>query len=159
MTFRCQACRRYIRGAPYRRIGLGAVCSETCATLLATRPRHARPTEAIDRPRSRTPAIHHAPGIPPATRRCVAERDKRCRYCGKRADLHLHHIVYRSSGGSHDETNLIVLCGDHHAFVHQNKRVWQPILQKYIRMFYDEHRQLFLLDIKRNEDSTEKWGR
>ena len=43
-----------------------------------------------------------------------------CR-CATYVDL--HHIRFRSDGGRHDEYNLVVLCGAHHAAVHRG-RLW-----------------------------------
>jgi 5-methylcytosine-specific restriction endonuclease McrA len=36
-----------------------------------------------------------------------------CKICGKRA-VNLHHIIYRSQGGTDDPSNLIPLCYQHH---------------------------------------------
>lgn len=77
------------------------------------------------------------------------ERDRRCRYCGTRANLDVHHIEYRSQGGNDDRHNLIALCRTHHDLVHTNKGLWQPVLRAYIWLLYVENRRLFLLDIKR----------
>ncbi|OQW92645.1 MAG: hypothetical protein BWK78_01075, partial [Thiotrichaceae bacterium IS1] len=35
--------------------------------------------------------------------------------------MHVHHIVYRSSGGTDAPSNLITLCEKHHALVHKNR--------------------------------------
>lgn len=45
-----------------------------------------------------------------------------CQQC-KKSNVHLevHHIVYRSNGGSDDESNLITLCEDCHHKLHQGK--------------------------------------
>lgn len=77
------------------------------------------------------------------------ERDQRCRYCGTRRNLHVHHIDYKSQGGNNDLHNLIALCVEHHDLVHTNKGLWQPLLRAYIWLLYIESRRLFLLDIKR----------
>ena len=78
------------------------------------------------------------------------ERDRRCRYCGTVRNLHVHHIDYRSQGGTHDLHNLIVLCKRHHDLVHTDKGVWQPVLRAYIWLLYIEGRAMFLLDVKRS---------
>jgi 5-methylcytosine-specific restriction endonuclease McrA len=102
--------------------------------------------------------LNHRAGKRPATTSSVTDltrhkvlvRDRhRCRYCGTTNSLHLHHIDYRSQGGSHDEHNLIVLCNTHHDLVHTDKGVWQPILRAYIWLVYVEGRRLFLLDVNR----------
>jgi len=38
--------------------------------------------------------------------------------CTKRAQLHAHHIVYRSHGGPDDRWNLVTVCLRHHAMIH-----------------------------------------
>ena len=44
-----------------------------------------------------------------------------CCICGTKENLHHHHITPRHCGGSDDETNLITLCGIHHAWIHGMK--------------------------------------
>ena len=56
-------------------------------------------------------------------REAILNRDGyACQICGKKhARLEVHHIVFRSQGGTDDETNLITLCEDCHAGVHSGK--------------------------------------
>jgi len=44
-----------------------------------------------------------------------------CQRCGRYAkgDLHLHHIRPVKLGGSHNESNLLVLCSDCHFNIHR----------------------------------------
>lgn len=54
-------------------------------------------------------------------RRVVLERDhEQCVACGRGGEniLQLHHLVYRSQGGTHTEENLATLCRDCHDDVH-----------------------------------------
>lgn len=139
MPYRCQGCRSYQRGTPFRRLGLGGVCSDECARLAASRARH--------------PAQPANP-IPADTHRAVLERDSGCRYCGTRIGLHVHHINYRSQGVDHSETNLVALCHRHHELVHSDKRYWQPVLHAYITTLYTTGRKLYLRDIDRQIDHT-----
>src|SRR6185503_3793273 len=67
---------------------------------------------------ARTPATD---AIPRRIRRAVRARDlNTCRWpgCTNSAHLHVHHIVYRSRGGRHLMTNLVLLCPQHHIVVH-----------------------------------------
>ena len=41
-----------------------------------------------------------------------------CVACGIRKQLHHHHLVPKSRGGSNDQTNLITLCVDCHSKIH-----------------------------------------
>jgi len=61
--------------------------------------------------------------IPPATRRAVLVRDHgTCQVpgCKSRSHLELHHIRFRSNGGTHDPDNLTTLCWAHHSMVHKD---------------------------------------
>ena len=62
--------------------------------------------------------------IPPAVRRQVVLRDRRCCRvpgCRNATFVDVHHIIARSQGGGHDADNLIVLCSAHHRAVHEGK--------------------------------------
>jgi len=51
--------------------------------------------------------------------RTVFERDGwRCQQCGARNDLHVHHKVFRSHGGTDSADNLILLCACCHRALH-----------------------------------------
>jgi hypothetical protein len=61
--------------------------------------------------------------IPLETRDVVLERDGcQCRFpgCSMRCHLEIHHIVFRSRGGSHTPENLVTLCSSHHGLIHQH---------------------------------------
>ena len=55
----------------------------------------------------------------------VLHRDKyTCQICGKKhTRLEVHHIIYRSQGGTDDEDNLITLCEDCHEKIHNGELV------------------------------------
>lgn len=61
----------------------------------------------------------------------------------------MHHILYRSQGGPGEDRNLISLCRTHHAACHADKRRWQPVLQRVMDLFYDEHRSVTVLQAAR----------
>jgi 5-methylcytosine-specific restriction endonuclease McrA len=46
---------------------------------------------------------------------------KKCANCHAETDLHLHHIVPLSNGGTNNPTNLVFLCTDCHSKVHSAK--------------------------------------
>jgi hypothetical protein len=59
--------------------------------------------------------------IPKATRDFVWARDQgRCRVPGCRATRNLacHHVEFRSRGGDHDPTNIVLICDGHHKLLH-----------------------------------------
>lgn len=55
-----------------------------------------------------------------------------------KANLEVHHILYRSQGGGHDQENLITLCNTCHGRAHSNKKRYQPILLEAQRLHYQE---------------------
>ena len=51
--------------------------------------------------------------------RQVLERDSwRCQVCGRRQNLQVHHLQFRSQFGSDEEQNLITLCAECHGREH-----------------------------------------
>jgi len=59
--------------------------------------------------------------IPEPTRRKVFMRDKfQCAVPGCRSCryLDIHHVVFRSNGGGHELSNLVLLCDGHHKLLH-----------------------------------------
>lgn len=55
-------------------------------------------------------------------RKSALKRDGgRCRFCGLPA-TEVHHILYRSGGGSDEDANLISLCGHCHREAHAGRR-------------------------------------
>ena len=58
-------------------------------------------------------------------REAIIHRDNyTCQCCGKKnARVEVHHIIYRSNGGTDDESNLITLCESCHSDVHIGKLV------------------------------------
>jgi 5-methylcytosine-specific restriction endonuclease McrA len=61
--------------------------------------------------------------IPPEVREEVLKRDNyRCRRCGQELEgLTVHHVVYRSHGGTHDPENLVTLCWLDHRKIHDGE--------------------------------------
>lgn len=134
---RCAGCKDYFPAEDmYRTTRMQNFCSEEC--FWGDSRRHApqkrrRPTIAKKAP---------ANTIPPEVRKLVTSRDQSCRFCGTTNGLHLHHIVYRSQGGQHEVSNLILLCHEHHALVHSNKKRWFPVLRAYVWLQYTEGARL-----------------
>ncbi len=53
----------------------------------------------------------------------ILHRDEyKCQHCGKgQRELHVHHIVFRSNGGTDSPDNLITLCREHHEALHRGE--------------------------------------
>ena len=66
-------------------------------------------------------------------REAILNRDRYiCQICGKKhTRLEVHHIIYRSNGGTDDENNLITLCEDCHSGIHNGKVVLVKKIKKF----------------------------
>lgn len=49
----------------------------------------------------------------------------KCRECGSRENLHVHHIKERCKGGTNDINNLVTLCGGCHKEKHNGENVYK----------------------------------
>jgi hypothetical protein len=89
-------------GTPGRGVASAAAASQAAAGT-AVRPS----------PRARQ-------SIPPALRRAVLARDRRCRVpgCTHATFVDVHHLRPRSEGGRNEAANLLVLCSAHHRATH-----------------------------------------
>jgi hypothetical protein len=56
-------------------------------------------------------------------REAVISRDKCCTVCGKTSGLEVHHVIYRSKGGTDDMGNLVTLCKSCHAEKHKGEPI------------------------------------
>lgn len=122
MKVECKYCGEYVeREEAYRR-GLSSYCDWN----------HFLEKKREDQRAAAKRAAQSESVLPPQVRTSVLIRDKVCQLCGTNRDLHVHHIIYRSEGGTHDESNLITLCNDDHGLVHSDKQKFQPMLLKLI---------------------------
>jgi hypothetical protein len=63
-----------------------------------------------------------SPVVPPAIRRAVIARDRRCRFPGCERPhpwCESHHVVPWAKGGPTGLSNLLLLCRRHHGLVHE----------------------------------------
>jgi 5-methylcytosine-specific restriction endonuclease McrA len=89
--------------------------------------------------RRRVPKRKERGRIKPETYHKVYERDGGvCVICGRGIDLEMHHVIYRSRGGSGEEHNLVLLCKKHHQAAHRNSEV-RYRLEEHMRRLYPEH--------------------
>jgi len=73
-----------------------------------------------------------------AARKIVMALDGgRCRVCGTKYNLHVHHIVYRSEKQDDSVGNLITLCQKHHDLIHSNKKYYQPECKRIVALRED----------------------
>ena len=65
------------------------------------------------------PETRNEKPVPAETERKVLARYRRsCVICGRRGELHIHHLVFRSKGGGNELPNLAPCCPTCHASVH-----------------------------------------
>lgn len=70
----------------------------------------------------------------------IFERDRfRCRGCAKQAE-EIHHIIFRSQGGTDDEANLVAICRDCHDLAHGKRSGVLPAWVLQAMLFYDKFR-------------------
>jgi hypothetical protein len=140
---RCQGCHAFVpREEIYRDNGVGRVCSEECLKLLFQARRVKKSLDTAERKKQKKVAPRH---LDYPTRQEVRQRDgERCRWCGRNGSsgLQVHHIRYRSQGGSDHPSNLILLCQQHHEEAHSNKKRWQKVLLAANWMLYVEGERL-----------------
>ncbi len=77
--------------------------------------------------------------IPAAVRRAVLARDRgRCRVCGRRRYVDIHHLVPRSQGGAHSRANCVCACSHCHAALHEGTLRAEGDAESGLR-FFDDH--------------------
>lgn len=138
---RCLTCKNYVDKEDATKIGLSHVCSR-CG-ILSTYNRNQPKKKKAD--------------IPDALRSKILRLDKKkCRFCRSSSSLHLHHVIYRSEGGLHQESNLLTLCLSCHDIVHSDKRRYQRLCLGviWLRAFGDRQITVPRLEKRLDEDRT-----
>jgi hypothetical protein len=64
---------------------------------------------------------------PPLRRKVLARDGHRCRHCGSRRSLHVHHVRWRSKGGAIASPNLVTVCAKCHGLVHAGMLDVEPV--------------------------------
>lgn len=145
---RCVVCRGYCQ--PNEMVysqGMTNVCSSECLSeyMGKRRDKHrAKPAAVPAKPK------RMAPVIPIAVRVAVHERDGNlCRNCGAKG-TQCHHIVFRSAGGKHELSNLILLCSHCHLELAHGaeSRVWRELFLAYIWLAMVQQERLFLPQVR-----------
>lgn len=144
---RCSFCRDYFKAEELIATGVGGVCSTECLNSLKDKYRAKRKRRQYHRENRHRFGRRLAGQV----RDKVRKRDgSACRYCGKaQGRLEIHHIQYRSQGGTDILDNLITLCAEHHLLMHSNKRRWQRALQMTLWIGAVEGRFLTVPEVER----------
>lgn len=93
-------------------------------------------------------------------REAILHRDNyTCQICGrKHVRLEVHHIIFRSQGGTDDETNLITLCEDCHSGIHDGTIVLNKKPKK-MNLKYATHMSIIRSQLlKKYPDAIETFG-
>jgi hypothetical protein len=82
----------------------------------------------------------------------LALSNNACAHCGRRIDLHVHHILFKSDGGPNDTWNLCVACPGCHSAVHRGvlevwrdslgRLHWRSLAQRLTALLADEVKEL-----------------
>ncbi len=102
-------------------------------------------------------------------REAILNRDNyTCQVCGKKnTRLEVHHIIFRSQGGTDDENNLITLCKECHSAIHDGKinltkkpkktnlkyATYMSIIRSQLLKFYPEAIETFGFVTKTNREN------
>lgn len=131
-VYKCTGCKKFFpKEDVYKSSGMQNFHSEECLKVYQGRKPASNGGRESSHPKRRKS------DIPADVRAAVLKRDGlRCRWCGTRSHLHLHHIIYRSGGGKHTAENLITLCQRHHDAVHSDKETYQPACQGVVWLYY-----------------------
>lgn len=120
---RCKSCKNYFPSEEVVPTNLGSFCTSCFGSAEKRYPTKLAKPKPTKRTRTRG-------GAPPEVKEKIRTRDKnRCRWCGSPRILEVHHIEYRSQGGTNEQHNLITLCKEHHEKAHSNKKAWQRTLK------------------------------
>lgn len=125
MKVKCKYCHDYTDIDEAYRVGLSSYCSSEHFYA----QQHQSQKDAIAR-RRRTSTEMSAQDKAVAR---LADGNK-CRCCNSRNNLQVHHIKYRSEGGTNDKENLITVCVECHGLVHSNKKQYQPLLFELVEL-------------------------
>lgn len=93
-------------------------------------------------------------------REAILHRDNyTCQICGrKHVRLEVHHIIFRSQGGTDDESNLITLCEDCHSGIHDGTIVLNKKPKK-MNLKYATHMSIIRSQLlKKYPDAIETFG-
>ena len=93
-------------------------------------------------------------------REAILNRDNyTCQICGKKhTRLEVHHIIYRSNGGTDDENNLITLCEECHSGIHDGK-IFLTKKPKKLNLKYATHMSIIRSQLlKVYPDAIETFG-
>ena len=93
-------------------------------------------------------------------REAILHRDNyACQICGKKhTRFEVHHIVYRSQGGTNDENNLITLCENCHSGIHDGKIVLTKKPKK-LNLKYATHMSIIRSQLlKKYPEAIETFG-
>ena len=85
-------------------------------------------------------------------RKALALHGNRCAHCGQHLDLHVHHVIFRSQGGSNVLKNLAPTCHGCHQALHastlevfldsQGNLIWRTKADKITRLLKEELEEL-----------------
>lgn len=148
---RCAQCRVYVSSAEaIQANSLQRVCSTACMNLWLDAQRKKR-RRTVAKAAKRNPVRVARHDMPAGLRAHVRSRDGSvCRLCGRRG-TQVHHIKFRSQGGLHEPSNLILLCDECHGYkAHgEHARVYRQLFRAYVWLHYVECRHLFLDEVMR----------
>lgn len=102
-------------------------------------PFHPYPKSEQARHKRRAPKRKEKGRIKPQTYRAVFDRDGgKCVLCGRTDGLEMHHVIYRSRGGTGEEHNLVLLCKQDHMAAHRSREIRKQLEEHMKRLYPDK---------------------
>lgn len=88
-------------------------------------------------------------------KKILKRANKGCAICGwKEANPVKHHIEFRMNGGKDADDNLILVCPNHHAIIHENKKAFDVafLRSRCIAVTFKNWRDYYAVETQRVDD-------
>ena len=124
MKVKCGNCKKFIQKEDAVKSGISYFCNSDCRSNKALSQFQKAKTRKVD--------------LDSAREEVFARDGFRCRYCGGKKNLVVHHVIYRSEiknrQWQEEISNKISLCNEpcHLTIIHGNKKKYQPLCLKII---------------------------
>lgn len=131
---KCRECKKYVERESAIRMGLSSWCSFDCLySQSAKKPVQKAKTNKKLASKLKPKVLDYGTIEPEIYDRVIKADGYRCRYCGGKDNLALHHIFYRSEARyfpyCSQPSNLITLCNQpcHLSVIHKNKKKYRKL--------------------------------
>lgn len=152
---KCSTCKEYIAKDTALHVGISSFCNRECM--------YAKGDNKTKKPRSKASKAYHKKKasaevdiVSEQLAEYVLRRDRfSCRLCGRKNNLALHHVIYKSQKTNqqwcNEQSNLITLCNEpcHLDIVHKYKNRFQKLCLGVIWLIEVENKYINILDLEK----------